>query len=244
MKNLLYYIVNDNYKSILQYNLSYLRKHLKDTNIDVCCIVPENSSIIREQHLYSLNEIYEINPFDYRYTAKFLIGEWPKHELYENFLYLDTDAIPVKDVSLLFEEINNSPDFLHGVIEALCLNKESHYHRFSGTVFPESAPAYNAGTFGFNKKLIPKFKSFVEYINTNRSKAHLDQSLFNEFFTQENCFASTLSKYTFLFNKDNIYKNINKITIQDATIIHFLGNAYSGKSTITIDNQLKQNNIL
>jgi len=244
MKNLIYFIVNDNYKSILQYTLSSLRKHIKDTNIDVCCIVPENNSITNERYLYALDEIYEINPFDYRYTAKFLIGEWPKHELYENFLYLDTDAIPVKDVSTVFQEINNSPDFVHGVIEAPCLNKESHYHRFSEIIFPENAPAYNAGTFGFNKKLIPKFKSFVEYINTNRSKAYLDQSLFNEFFTIENCFQPTLSKYTFLFNQDDIYKNINKITMQDATIIHFLGNAYGGKNTITIDNQLKQNNIL
>jgi hypothetical protein len=242
MKNLIYYIVNDNYKNILQYNLLHLHKNLKNENIDICCIVPQNSSITKEH--YSLDGVYEIEPFDYRYTAKFLIDGWDKHTEYENFLYLDVDAIPVKDVSLIFEEINNSPDYVHGVIESFCLNKESNYHRFSDTVFDNSAPAYNAGTFGFNKKLIPKFKSFVEYININKSKAYLDQSLFNEFFTQENCFIPTLSKYTFLFNKDNIYKDINKVTIQDATIIHFLGNAYSGKNVTTIDNQLKTNNIL
>ena len=242
MKNLIYFIANDAYENVLQYNLQHLRANL-NKSADVCCITPTNCNINTDRFPL-LNGVCKLKHFDYRYNAKFLIKEWPEHSLYDNFLYIDVDAIPVKDVSVLFSEIENQPAFVHGVIENDCLNSRDHYHRFSGKLFLNDSPAYNAGTFGFNKQLLSKIDEFNGFIQQNRNNAHLDQSLYNEFFTQEKNIIPTLSKYVYLFNQDNIYKDINKITITSASIIHFLGNAYAGKCVTTIDNVLKRNNII
>lgn len=237
MKNLVYFISDDKYKDILSYNLSCFYKSSKSSNIDVCCITPQNSLITKEH--YNLNGVYCIENFDFRYSAKFVIGEWIGSSQYENFLYLDTDAVPIKDLNVVFDDIQNEPDFIHGVIECTNLNSTSDYHRFSGITFDENTPAYNAGSFGFNKKMLSKMKIFLEYIEINKQKAFLDQSLFNEFFISEKIITPTLSKYVYLYNQNNIYKDINKINIQEAHIVHFLGNAYSGKSVKNIQDKLE-----
>jgi hypothetical protein len=236
-KNLVYYIVDSKYSDMFEYNISLLYKYTDMSDIDVCCITPQQSNTFLKNNP-QVTHVYEIAPFDYRYTAKFLIGTWPKSSLYENFLYLDTDAVPIKSILEIYDEIDRVSSSVHGVVEAVCLNKQDHYHRYSQTVFAETAPAYNAGTFGFNKKLLELINQFVSYITNNRNNAFLDQSLFNEFFTARECIIPTLSKYVHLFNEDNIYKDINKIPIHEATIVHFLGNAYSGKHPQMINNIL------
>lgn len=235
MSNLLYLITNESYKSVLDYNLNCLRR--KNPDLDVCCIISSDCTLKPEEK--GVKYIFPIDPFEYRYSAKFTICNWDKTHLYENFLYLDTDAIPIKNLNIIFDSIEKDPDFLHATIEQPCLNECDQYHRFSGNIFDSKSPAYNAGMFGFNKKLLPKFNEFLYFIDKNKSKAYLDQSLYNEFFTSNNLFKPTISDFSHLYNSQNLYSHVNKLSIQDSYIVHFLGSAYLGKNIDYMKNILK-----
>jgi lipopolysaccharide biosynthesis glycosyltransferase len=232
--NLVYYICDDYYKDVLSVNLKHLYKH---NDVDTCCIAPRG---FKPNKKHSPTHIYYVDNFDYKYTAKFIISEWNKISNYENILYLDTDAIPCKPLHDVFNTIQEQNNVMHGVLEKLSLNKSDLYHKFSHDIYPDNTHAYNAGTFGFNIKLLPILNEYIQYTNEVRGKAILDQPIFNEFFNKKKIIYPTLSKFTYLFN--DIYKDINNTPLSLASIVHFLGNAYAGKHADIIDSILTYEN--
>lgn len=108
-KNLIYFSINETYLECLKYNLKLIEK-IKDC-FDVCCIIPENinSQIIGVKKFIS-------NNMDL-HCSRFLISKWEEYENYDNFLYLDADAILLKSPNKIFETINSNPHQIHGVKE-------------------------------------------------------------------------------------------------------------------------------
>jgi lipopolysaccharide biosynthesis glycosyltransferase len=210
MKNLIYTIVTKNYEPIFNLFLTSITRH---TKFDICCIT---DSVCSSTHIYNCPN------FDSKFDARFRIGEWESSKNYDNFLYLDVDILCQKDIGIIFEIIDSNKDCLHCVKELDCLNRAGFYHTFSGHIFDDSCPAYNSGTFGFNKKILPLFNELLIYINDNRHLAICDQPLFNEFFTKKNVLVSTLSPYVYLMN-DNLYRNVNPINLEDVVFRHYLG---------------------
>lgn len=228
MKNLLYFIANTKYRDILQYNIDQIKK-ISNNNFDICCITDKTFTL--ENNTYPIH-IHSIDAFDYRYSAKFEVDTWPYWSQYDNFLYLDTDCIVVKNINHIFEVIENSPDVIHGVREKDNLNNSNHvYYRFTNTIYPHNPECFNAGTFGFSRKMLPLLQEFKKFIAYHKSNAHIDQALYNEFFAgQKNIVQSTLTPFVNLYNPNNDHgRDINNVTILDACIIHFLGNMYNGK---------------
>ena len=236
MKNLLYFISDIKYKNILQYNINRI-KEISNANFDICCIAEKTLTFTQEE--IQPDFIYYIDNFDYRYSAKYEIESWQHSINYDNFLYLDTDCIVKKNINQIFKVIENNKHIIHGVMEYnISLNTANiGFHRFSTKIYPHTPMCFNAGTFGFNKNILPLLTEFKEYITLNKKLAFIDQSLFNEFFAGEkNILQNTLCSYVNLFNSDSIYGDINGTTFKNAHIIHFLGGMYLGKNTIDIDN--------
>lgn len=229
-KNLVYYICDESYKDVLQLNLKHLYQN-NDT-VDTLCITPNNFSF--QEHEIGTTYVAHTDVFDYRYTSKFIINKWSLAHNYENFLYLDVDAVPVRPLNDIFNCIEQQKYIIHGVREKNSLQRSDLYHKFSNTVYPEHIHAYNAGTFGFNKGCLNYFNVLLEYINSVKQHASLDQPIFNEFFVTLNLIYPTLSNFVHLYN-DDCYKDINKISTKEASVIHFLGNAYSGKNVHALE---------
>ena len=232
VSNLVYYICDNNYSDVLEINLKHLYQH---NNVDTCCIAPHG--FIPEAK-YAPTHIHYVDDFDYKYTAKFIIGDWDKIYNYENILYLDVDAIPKKDLGEIFETIQNQNDIIHGVVEKISLNNSDSYHKFSNDHYPDNTFAYNAGTFGFNIKMLNIFKDYLLFTSEIKNIAELDQPIFNEFFNKIKLIQPTLSKFVHLYNMNDIYKDINQTSLDSASIVHFLGNAYSGKNINIINSIL------
>ena len=218
-KNVIYFSINKNYLECLTYNLNCLKKITK--NYDICCIIPQELNLqLTEIKKHCLLDVFDL------YSSRFLIYKWEEFNRYDNFLYLDADAILLKSPDEIFKIIESQPDFIHGVKEKhdiSCL--KDPFFRFTDNKI-ENAIGYNSGTFGFNKKISYIFPEFVEYINLNKEKALNDQPLYNEFFNIKKNILPTLSKFVYFKDPINYYdkNNINIICKSDATIIHFLGN--------------------
>jgi lipopolysaccharide biosynthesis glycosyltransferase len=190
------------------------------------CFIPNNK-------IYPTH-IYEVDNFDYMFTAKYIINKWDRVSSYDNFLYLDVDAIPVKSLDLIFSTIQEQKFNIHCVKEKNSLNTSDLYHKFSNTSYDSNIPAFNSGTFGFNKECLEVFNEYISYTNAYRQYAIMDQSVFNEFFANKNLTLPTLSKFTYLYNDRDIYKDINQTTLREASVVHFLGNAFLGKNVQTM----------
>lgn len=215
MKNIVYYAFDKHYLECFEYNLRALRE--SNPNVHVCCITPAKFDIDVE--------FFIPKSFDVRHTAKYQIVNWPHFEEYDNFLYLDSDAIPTKSLDPIFNEINQTKNLIHGVKELLNFNPLNTWFR----VFPyevADGPAYNAGTFGFNKIQKPIIEELLSFIKRVKPITICEQPCFNEFLAcQKKILTPSLSKYVYLrgvFN-ENKYSHINTITLNESSIVHFLG---------------------
>jgi hypothetical protein len=216
MKNIVYYAFDKHYLECFEYNLKALRE--SNPNIHVCCITPTKFDIDDV-------DFFITKPFDVRHTAKYQIVNWPHFEEYDNFLYLDSDAIPTKSLDPIFNEINETKNFIHGVTEFKNFSSLSPWFR----VFPYEAaegPAYNAGTFGFNKIQKPIIQELLSFIKRVKPITICEQPCFNEFLAcQKKILTPSLSKYVYLRGvfDNNKYSHINTITLSESSIVHFLG---------------------
>jgi lipopolysaccharide biosynthesis glycosyltransferase len=222
MKPLVYYAFDESYLECFKHNLKLLRKY--NPEIDVCCITPLDFNLDVESFICP-----EFDPF---YTAKYSIVNWKFFDRYDNFLYLDSDAFVIKPLSDVFDTIASNKSCIHGVRDRLSINEKnkfvSKFFRLFETQKPEG-PAFNAGTFGFNKnqksaledllKYIEKFKRFKD---TKPS----DQPFFNEFLgCDKKLLTPTLSKYVYLYGvlRPDTWSNINQTNLQKSFIVHIAG---------------------
>jgi hypothetical protein len=224
-KNLLYFSIDKNYIECLLFNLDLLNKH--QNNFDICLISP-----FKIEKKYNINHIlYDYNKF----FSKLDILNYENYENYENFLYLDADAFVIKNINIIFDKIDSNKNNLHGVRELFDINRNinDYFFRFSNKIYKNN-DLFNFGTFGFNIKMTDSLKEFKKYIEKNINYAKIDQALYNEFFAGEKRnIIPTLSEYVYLGEDNNaVYKDINKISYQDAKIIHLLGNYCNGQSKI------------
>jgi alpha-N-acetylglucosamine transferase len=170
-----------------------------------------------------------------KFFSKLEILNYENYEDYENFLYLDADAFVIKNINNIFDKINSDKKNIHGVKEKFNINENinDYFFRFSTKIYQDN-DLFNFGTFGFNIKMTDSLNEFKKYIENNINYAKIDQSLYNEFFAGEKRnIIPTLSEYVYLGENNNmIYKDINKISYQDAKIIHLLGNYCNGQSKI------------
>lgn len=213
MKNLIYLVSDENYKECLKICVDSIFKH---NDIDVCCIAPENFKP------YAPTKTYFVKNFDWKYRDKYSIVNWNDFDNYDNFLYLDSDTICYKKLDSIFNNIQESPENMHCVseiLEPLSLGGIDGF-RFSESLLSDPR-RYNAGTFGFNKKIKPIIFEFLSYIEKYKGITWSDQPLFNEFFISKNMTINTLSKYVYL--EGEIWKTANSISQNDACVRHYLG---------------------
>jgi hypothetical protein len=191
MKNIIYTIIDKNFYKLFKYFYYSLRK--VNPEIELLCITPKDLEIKFKDVLQ-----YKIEDFDFKYSGKYKIVEWPEFENYDNYIYLDTDILFLEDPQDLFLEIEKDQNKIHSVRENHSLNNASLCHNYNGTIFEQDSPSFNAGNFGFNKILKSKFKDFLIYVEENKSKASLyDQPLFNIYFYNQ--ITESFSKYIELF---------------------------------------------
>lgn len=210
MKNLIYSIVDKNF--IKQFKYFYHSLMKVNSEIPLLCITPADLEI-KFSNIFQ----FKLNDFDYRYTGKYQITKWEKFDNYENFLYLDADIYFQKDPLEIFKEIEKNCDMIHGVKEGDSIINASLNHRIENDIIYKDSPYFNAGTFGFNKKLKTKIQEFALYVFENKNSESIhDQPLFNKFF--RNTITENLSKHIEIFE---VVKPINpKIT-------HLAGSFYN-----------------
>ena len=237
--NLIYFICDDFYKDVLEFNIS---KCIKNSNInfDICIICPIGFKLNREINKNIF--FFEQNEFDYKFTAKFNICNWDQIKNYKNILYLDVDAIVNSSIEGIFETINSDKNIIHGVKEVTNINDRINdvFFRFTKSIFDNKAIGYNCGTFGFNKKMLKTIKELLNFCELHKKEAFCDQPIYNEFIIKRNLISNTLSNFVYLYGDESYYNKINKIKKEKASIIHFIGGAYSGKNLNLIKSKIKQ----
>ena len=211
MKNIIFTIVDQNFFKFFKYFYRSLRS--KNKSIDLLCITPENLDL-----KYKDIKQLKLKDFDSKFNAKYRIVEWEEFEAYDNYLYLDCDIYFLRDPVCIFLEIEKENYKLHGIREAESLNKANYQHNFNKTMFEIDSPCFNAGSFGFNKKIKNKIIDFLSYIEKNKEKAWTDQPLFNIYFY--NSIIESLDKHIEIFD---LIKPINP------KIIHLAGFTYQSK---------------
>lgn len=218
-KNLIYFSVNERYIECLNFNLTLIKK-ITPGCFDVCCIIPKGlDGIAHKIHTFGLPEPFNLH------SSRFSIVQWENFENYNNFLYLDADAVLVKSPNMIFDVIERQPEFIHGVKEKENISDvtDSFFRFTTDDIYGYTG--FNSGTFGFNRKMKNVICEFIEYINANKHMALNDQPLYNEFFNGKKNILPTLSNFVYLKDPIRLY-DINKINMtskHEATIIHFLG---------------------
>jgi hypothetical protein len=175
MRNIVYTIIDKNFYKLFKYFYYSLRK--VNPEIKLLCITPKDLEIKFKNVLQ-----YKIEDFDFKYSGKYKIVEWPEFDNYDNYIYLDSDVLFLEDPKDLFLEIQKDKNKIHSVRENHSLNNSDACHNYNKTIFNPDSPSFNAGNFGFNKTLKSKFKDFLIYIKNNTELSLYDQSLFNTYF--------------------------------------------------------------
>lgn len=229
VKNLLYLICDNNYRDLLLYNLDNFLINASD-GVDVCIICPEDF-FIPTHYLEKNIFLFKQKDFDHKHTAKFIIHKFDDITKYQNILYIDCDAIIIKNVDKIFECIGVNNSIINGVqeIDDFCTRENDPYFRFSSKSFSSQIEGFNCGTFGFNIKMLDKIHDLFNFCNINKNLSLCDQPLYNEFLINSRLIKNTLSPFVFLQSTSSYYNKINHCDVLNATIIHFLGNAYGGK---------------
>jgi len=213
-------------------SLDYLFDNIDRNTTDVLVIADKDLTFTDNET--KPDHIHYIDPFDYKYTAKYLINDFKKVKKYDNFLYMDADCMAInKGVQKAFIAASNRKNILHSVKEKDSIDIAVGSHKFSNFKYPNHVIGYNAGTFSFNKALLPLFKEFLLFIEENKDKAIHDQSLFNEFFIRYGVIEPTLSLITYMTIRS--WRVENMISREEASIIHFFGGTYEGKPTDSIE---------
>ena len=213
MKNLIYTVCNSNYEEIYKLFSESIKKY---NNIDFLLITDIDSvgKLKSDQYLILENN----NIFFDRYR----IGEWEKVKDYDNFLYLDSDILCVKKINEIFNKIQENSNFISGVCEYfdISLNDSSEDFKFGEHILPNICKPYNAGSFGFNKKLLSEIKKCHEFGIANKNKVKHDQPIFNYVFHLKGLLKPVLNDYVYFnsgFTKNALERN-------NSSIIHFIGN--------------------
>lgn len=182
--------------------------------------IPNVPFIVEHERVFN----YSLQVDDFSFKSKYSINSWSNIKYYDNILYLDCDVLCLNSVDKVFDAIENNKDFLNGVIEHICFNESGHYYRFKDIKYDEKTPAYNAGSFGFNKKLLYQFDLFLDFITLNSQYVLTEQPLFNEFFISKNLLSSDISSFVYLDCDCENHLNINSSKkVKDITFLHALG---------------------
>lgn len=217
MKNIIYFIVNEEYLKLFKYSYYSIRK--VDEKIPILCIVPKGF-----KQLNSLDVlIFEQEDFDYRYSSKYSIINWPQFDSYDDYLYLDCDTIILKNLNTIFDEIKKDDSKIHATKEHESINEGENYHNFNKTIFEKDTFCVNAGVFGFNKKLKQELKNFLNFIEENKKKAIHDQPLFNIYFYGK--IKDSLNNHVEMFEYWKPF---------DPKIVHLFGSPYEKMSKMKI----------
>ncbi len=234
-KNLVYFICNNLYKELLQLNLDFLYANIDRSTTETLVIAAKDLKFSKGDA--KPDHIFYVDSFDYKYHAKYDLTKWKYVSDYENFLYLDVDAIVIRNIENAFKACINRPLIVHSAMENPSIAKSDKNHRFSDFVYPDHIISYNAGQFGFSKQLLPLFEEFHVYIDEHKEKAYHDQSLFNEYFIQKGVIEPTYSLLTYFTIRN--WKVPNVIPIEEASIVHFFGGTFEGKPANSIEKFLK-----
>jgi len=217
MKNIIYFIVNEEYLKLFKYSYYSIRK--VDQNIPILCIVPKGFNQLNKLDVL----IFEQENFDYQYSSKYSVTNWPQFDGHDNYLYLDCDTISLKNINFIFDEIEKDKNKIHAVKEHESINNAGKNHNFNQTKFEKDTFCVNAGVFGFNKKLKQEFKNFLNFIEDNKDKAIHDQPLFNIYFYGK--IKDSLNNHVEMFE---YWKPFNP------KIVHLLGSTYEKSSKMKI----------
>jgi lipopolysaccharide biosynthesis glycosyltransferase len=211
MKSLIYTICDNTYLEVLNIWKENIQKY-NDTDILVIC----PKSFVCPDDLAT----HRLDNFEYKYTAKFSINDFNNVSEYDNFLYLDLDILCLKQIDHIFEKIDNNKNIIHGVKEGHSLRHSGPFHRFmeiDPETIDEKYAIYNAGTFGFNKNMLPIFLEYLQYTNQHLNSL-CDQPIFNMFFNQKELIQPTLWDDVYLIDF-----GVNQHPMNQYPLIHFVG---------------------
>ena len=219
MRNLIYTVSTATYYPLLHICVDSIRRF---SDVDICCITPASEKPFRTKakNVFLLPS----ENFDARYTSKFTINQWDAAKDYDNFLYLDSDQVCIKNPDVVFDCIANSPNKVCAGVEHHDLNRSWFAHKFTDKTFKEKQEAYNAGIFGFNRNLAGAFEELLQFIEENWQYCLFDQPLFNEFFIEKDLLNPSLSPYIY-YDCDCMHHTATNNTkdVNEVVFIHAMG---------------------
>jgi hypothetical protein len=240
MKKLIYYTLSHNlkYLDLLKLNIESLIKN----NYDGSFLFITNFKKQILENINVTNKLYFIEAFDdgllNSSANKFKIYKFDKIDEFDKILYVDVDVLFVKNVDVIFNEINDDKIYVSFDNPTVFGNaKESGFNTLMTTkcgaqiswwgadIFLQEEKNYikrkkiqaiNAGIFAFKPNMASHFENIEKFMieNNHFLNQALEQPFFNVYLFRKNLFDSTLTKY--------VTHNTNDV--DGKIIIHFAGN--------------------
>lgn len=176
--------------------------------------------------------------FEYKFKSKYILYKWEGADYYENFLYLDNDILCQGNIDEIFDLIQENPSKIHGVTEFDHLEDvplhNMGYARFTNSITHPKSPSYNAGSFGFNRQMLPRFYDYLNFTYSNQHKAICDQPIFNEFFIERSSITPSLNPFVKLL--------LDTGDAKDSTepLLHY--NGYYGEANPKLERMINKYN--
>ena len=229
MKNLLYFCVfyNNNYFKLLNLLLTSLRFFSKIDSFDILILTNENMRAEVEELSRKLRINIKIQTFDFKTIfqaacARLFIFDYPKIDYYNKILYIDTDIIIKKDLSILFDlQIGNLLYALEqGNINSLNFGKQ--FFNFD-TISPNTT-GINSGTLLFKncKEIRNLFSRIIGHINAYTDSKLTTPYTMDQPFINYHAISSKMYDNKLLNPYISLYEDTDNVTNYDTSIIcHF-----------------------
>lgn len=195
--NLIYTIANEDYFPLLRLFAESLRIF---SDVDLCILIPARAETPEIDAFF-----HRLRPFDFPFTSKFQITNWPNYSLYSKFLYVDPDSIFCGDPAEIFNSIGES---MQAPVEIYGDNFGQAFILpwFEGhTDF-----VVNAGTFACDLERVNMFPELCGYIESNKHRAPFDQPLFNQFWIEKGLLSPELSSFVRFCPAIPYYAKLNR----------------------------------
>jgi len=229
MKNLLYFCVfyNNNYFKLLNLLLTSLRFFSKIDSFDILILTSENMRSEVEELSKKLKINIKIQIFDFKTIfqaacARLFIFDYPEIYNYEKILYIDTDIIIKKDLSIIFDlQIDNLLYALEqGTINSLNFGKQF----FNFDKINPNTTGINSGTLLFKNclKIRNLFSRMIGHINAYTDSKVTTPYTMDQPFINYHAISSEMYNNKLLNPYISLYEDTDTVTNYDTSIIcHF-----------------------
>ena len=229
MKNLLYFCVfyNNNYFKLLNLLLTSLKFYSKINSFDILILTNETMREEVKELSKKLKININIQTFDFKTIfqaacARLFIFDYPEIDNYEKILYIDTDIIIKKNISIIFDlEIDNLLYALEqGTINSLNFGKQF----FNFDKINPNTTGINSGTLLFKncQEIRNLFSRMIGHINAFADSKVTTPYTMDQPFINYHAISSNMYDNKLLNPYISLYEDTDTVTNYDTSIIcHF-----------------------